>query len=261
MTDATNTDQLVRRALHDVHDAVREPAGLADRLIADVGSPRPAVLNQRSSRRWLAPLLAAAAVVALVSGIAVAAGFGRSGHHSPVTGTGPSASEPTHPAPSGSIPGRLSAAEIENATIDVPAWPTQIDGSGGCVSGPRKFTKGRSIVSTQPYTLGLELLGPVIATNGGVATAAVVIKCDLFEPQGAQAVLLTRDPSGRYTATPVVSQVLGPFSSTGPAQVLAVSDTTVVVRWVDFAGATQDRTYTRSNGRFVQTGGPTAFPS
>lgn len=70
MTDTTDLERELRAALADAHAEAPEPPGLADRLVAAAASGRstPQRSGVRRSRRWLPPLAAAAAVLALVVG-------------------------------------------------------------------------------------------------------------------------------------------------------------------------------------------------
>jgi hypothetical protein len=71
MTDTTDVERELRAALADAHAKAPEPHGLEDRLVAAATSDpsTPHRRRVRPSRRWLPPLAAAAAVLALVVGI------------------------------------------------------------------------------------------------------------------------------------------------------------------------------------------------
>jgi len=71
MTETTDLERELRAALADAHADALEPPGLADRLVAAAtsGPSTPRRSGLRPSRRWLPPLAAAAAVLALVVGI------------------------------------------------------------------------------------------------------------------------------------------------------------------------------------------------
>ena len=70
MTETTDLERELRAALADAHADAPEPPGLADRLVAAAtsGPSTPHRSGVRPSRRWLPPLAAAAAVLALVVG-------------------------------------------------------------------------------------------------------------------------------------------------------------------------------------------------
>ena len=70
MTETTDLERELRAALADAHADAPEPPGLADRLVAAAtsGPSTPQRSRVRRSRRWLPPLAAAAAVLALVVG-------------------------------------------------------------------------------------------------------------------------------------------------------------------------------------------------
>ena len=71
MTETTDLERELRAALAQTHADAPEPPGLADRLVAAAtsGPSTPHRSGLRPSRRWLPPLAAAAAVLALVVGI------------------------------------------------------------------------------------------------------------------------------------------------------------------------------------------------
>ena len=70
MTETTELERELRAALAEAHADAPEPPGLADRLVAAAtsGPSTPHRSGVRPSRRWLPPLAAAAAVLALVVG-------------------------------------------------------------------------------------------------------------------------------------------------------------------------------------------------
>jgi photosystem II stability/assembly factor-like uncharacterized protein len=79
MTNRPVSDEfetMLRHAFADVSDAVHSPAGLADRLVADIRADRrPAarIDGARRTKRWGLPLLAAASVVAIAGAVAIVA--------------------------------------------------------------------------------------------------------------------------------------------------------------------------------------------
>jgi photosystem II stability/assembly factor-like uncharacterized protein len=77
-------DTIVRDALADVARAAQPDPGLADLLIANAQEGRPAVTSlasHRAAKRWVAPLLAVASIVALAVGAAVLAKVVADHHH------------------------------------------------------------------------------------------------------------------------------------------------------------------------------------
>jgi photosystem II stability/assembly factor-like uncharacterized protein len=104
-------DTVLRRALTDVSAATHTPAGLAERLRADVpAGRRPAThLGRNRAVRWALPLLAAAAVVA----VAVVANSA-SGNHHPVRPAHPTSTAPQSTAPPRPKPAPLAAFHAAN---------------------------------------------------------------------------------------------------------------------------------------------------
>jgi hypothetical protein len=227
-------------------------------------------------------MIAATALAALVVAAPVVAYAASSGHsHGPpaVTGGTPSATssrgvDQASPAPSapstGTAPappdGRISKAELGNATLDIPAWPRGFAES--CPTGGVKFTDGKA-------KHGIEALqgDPVYVDvdHDGAWETVVLISCS---PQGTdyQVLALDRDTSGNVVT---LGKVVGSAGNTGKEgsdimtiwAIDAADNGQVRVDVGEYrpcceaaqASQHQWRTYGWNGNRFTQTGGPTAF--
>src|SRR4051812_37272090 len=87
MTELNEFEGELRAALSDVQAAAAEPDGLADRLVdaAMSGTSRPHRASPDRSRRWLSPVLTAAAVIAVVLAVVAVVSSSRAPRVTPAT--------------------------------------------------------------------------------------------------------------------------------------------------------------------------------
>jgi hypothetical protein len=87
VNDLEDFETELRATLAQVEAGATPPAGLADRLVTNTTTNRTATVHRADfgARRWLPPLLAAAAVIALVVGGATVLSSTRADHRSPAT--------------------------------------------------------------------------------------------------------------------------------------------------------------------------------
>jgi hypothetical protein len=266
-------DQLLASAFADFREEVApyvKPAGTA--------AARETVHRRHRVRMIAATTLAALVVTAPV--VAYAASSGDSHGPPAVTGDSPSAtssdgSGPASPEPSApatdtlSAPpdGRISKADLGQATLDIPAWPKGFDDS--CPTGMVKFTDGKA------GDHGIEALqgDPVYVDvdHDGAQETVVLVSCS---PQGNdyQVLALDRDTTGKVVT---LGKVVGSAGNTGK------EGSDIMTIWAIEAGDNgqvrvdvgeyrpcceaaqasqhQWRTYGWNGNRFIQTGGPTAF--
>jgi hypothetical protein len=100
-------ETLVRDTMHDVDVQTHPDAGLAERLITNARHSTTTVVAFTKRRSWSAPLLAAAAVVAVAVTLALAAHGNRT--HTPPANQVPSPNGPTHSVPTSSVATTSSA--------------------------------------------------------------------------------------------------------------------------------------------------------
>jgi hypothetical protein len=265
-------DHLLAHAFADFRDDVApyvKPAGTA-------------VAHDTVHRRHRVRMIAATTLAALVVAAPVVA-YAVSGDdsHGPpaVTGGSPSGtpsdvSDPASPAPSDppsqtvsvTPDGRISKADLDKATLDIPAWPKGFD--DGCPTGTVKFTGGKA-------GQGVAALqgDPVYADvdHDGTQDTVVLVACS---PQGSdyQVLALDRDATGRVVT---LGKVVGSAGNTGRQgtdimtiwAVKAAGNGQIRVDVGEYrpcceaaqASQHQWRTYGWNGNRFTQTGGPTAF--
>jgi hypothetical protein len=170
----------------------------------------------------------------------------------------------TRPVPDG----RISPADLETGTIQIPAWPVGL--SEGCASGAMTLAGGSA---SGGYPLALVGAPVYVDVDGdGSQETAVVIEC---RPQGSdyKVMVFDRDATGGIVT---VGQVVGTVGSTGTRgvdilkiwQIAAAGNDQIRVDVGDYRPCCsmpkdvpqhQWRTYGFNGKGFVQTGGPTAF--
>ncbi|MEV8515064.1 hypothetical protein [Dactylosporangium sp. NPDC051484] len=235
-------------------------------------------------RRHRVRMITATALAALAVAVPVAAYAAVTGDpHGPPAVTGNSPSDPPSPtfsdpappgpsvAPSNVVSaapdGRISKADLRNATLNIPAWPKGFDEI--CPTGKVKFSAGKA------GTNGLEALqgDPVYVDvdHDGAQETVILVSCS---PQGSdyQVVALDRDTTGKIVT---LGKVVGSAGNTGTERLdimtiwaIAAGDNGQVRVDVgeyrpccSMAQASQHqwRTYGWNGNRFTQTGGPTTF--
>lgn len=265
-------------------------AGFRDEVAPQVKPAGTAAAHETVRHRRRMRLIAATTLAALVvaTPISAYAAFGGESHGPPAaagvsssapTGDSPSAPsagltdpaslEPSAPA-TDNVPaapdGRISAADLGKATLNIPAWPNGFDDS--CPTGAVKFTGGKA-------GNGIEALqgDPVYVDvdHDGAQETIVLVSCS---PQGSdyEVVALDRDTTGRIVT---IGEVVGSAGNTGK------EGSDIMTIWAVQAGDNgqvrvdvgeyrpcceaaqasqhQWRAYGWNGNRFSQTGGPTTF--
>ena len=150
-------DPQLRQLLDSAANATSTPVGLAERLIEAAQTDVPA----RPARRFVAPLLAAAAVLVLAAGIAVVA----DSHH--------------HHAPAVNIPTPSASTPAPTPTVSVPHFSTTsvyfVDGQHGWALGDGPCPTG---VKTDCATLLSSNDGGATWTRAGLPSGLVSTKDD-----------------------------------------------------------------------------------
>ncbi|MEU7875787.1 hypothetical protein [Dactylosporangium sp. NPDC049140] len=233
------------------------------------------------SRRWRIALLATLVVLVLAIPIALfvvlhgdsntqPAGTPPAAGPSPgVTTSAPAAPSPAAPPAQAAPDGRIPLDQLKNATLDIPAWPT--DNLTG-PSGKLKFVDGEVTVPPDaafPFVRHIIIFG---ATYGdvdrdGAQETLASIGC-VVEGGSMQLVAFDRTASGAIVTMGQVVATRGEIRVIGTTDVKVRNDGTIAVKVGDFQGCCGDETpqqwQTRAYGwtgrDFRQTSGPTAFP-
>lgn len=145
----------------------------------DIGGPPELITTPpgRHHRGWRVALIAAVAVlvlaIPLVLILVLGGDSGRPGIGTPGPGptttanagpSGPAGASPTATATAGALDGRISAGQLANATLDIPAWPTD---NVTCRSGPVTFRSGWELDTSQ-YLHNRNAMLSVAASRGPV---------------------------------------------------------------------------------------------
>jgi hypothetical protein len=262
--------------------------------------PYPAVSPGMGARsaggrrsRWVAPLLAAATVIAVVCGVIVISAVSAHKHRRPASPTGvltpsPTPTRTSTAAPSGtptssptarpsrstpSSTGTGSAADprridLANAVIDLPAWPASWSSlENDCPSGARQFHAGKSTVAGSRWASYLDGPPRYADLDGQSGDEALLtIRCQNGESNPPLLLALKPMPDGSL-------KTLGAINAQGPEllnydpDTITIDGSTVLVEMMGpitgpgFLGADKQlRGYAYSAGRFRQVSGPTAFP-
>ncbi|MEU4772862.1 hypothetical protein [Micromonospora sp. NPDC023644] len=185
--------------------------------------------------------------------------------------TAPTTTVPATPTPSATSPsaepppdGRIHAKTLANATLDLPAWPGNL--ADECPSGRVRFSDGRAqrSASAELRASIVQVVHADLDRDGTQETAAL-LDCSGLEMGEARVLAFDRDPAGAIITMGVV---IGETGDIGGIRRIRGEDRSVAAEVTDRSGdGTPDslaqrqwRIYSRSGGRFVQTGGPDAFP-
>ena len=223
--------------------------------------------KRRRRRDW--PLAAAAvAVVLLLVPVFVYVFAGRGSNE-------PSATTPTQPVPQTSAPGttepatppdgRIPLSVLRNATLDIPAWPSDARTRGP--SGRVRFSKGQSVTAVG-NGIRLRIDNAVYGDVDRDGAQETVVNVTSGAEGGSWQVLaFDRDRSGRIitlgrvvATTGAIKVISSDISVTGGGTVrvkvgdflTCCGEDATIAQW-------QTRDYVMRNSRFLQTGGPTAF--
>ncbi|MGN9775179.1 hypothetical protein ACTMS0_05285 [Micromonospora sp. H33] len=241
-------------------------------------APPGAAAAQQVARRRRTARIAAAGVLAMV--LAAAPAFAAtwvdpdppappgntatpsaSASSPPPSPTPSSTSTPAAPPPDG----RIGEAELGDATLELPAWPTNL--KDYCPAGQVRFSDGRAKLSPDAE-LDVRIVQVVHADldrDGAQETAALII-CSGLEMSESRVLAFDRTTDGRIATMGLVT---GETDGIAGMRRIRAKGTAVEVEVVDAAGdgvadglaQPQWRSYSWSDGRFVQSGGPTAFPA
>ncbi|SCG66293.1 hypothetical protein [Micromonospora humi] len=223
---------------------------------------------RRRQRRRVATV-AVVVAVAVAAPVAAWAALGRQSTPAPVTSPAPTAS----PAPTGSPSagpsaspstpaGRIERAELLAATVDLPAWPA---GAGCRTRGVRlvERTGGDVLLSNAAYAYG-------DVDGDGVPEPVAVVRCLRGgSPYPEQVVAFDRAADGTpvalgrvFRSDPRRPEWLVAFDARPDGAVrVDVTDRVEADDTEPNAAHRQTRIYRWRDGRFTQTGGPTAFPA
>ncbi|WP_328654988.1 hypothetical protein OG598_14825 [Micromonospora sp. NBC_00330] len=239
------------------------------------------VRHRKRVRAIAATALAALFVVAPVTAYAAMSGdshgppaqVGESQSPTPGPSTpGPSSPEPTTVAPSGGaspkVPdGRISKAELDDATLDIPAWAPDAY-VGGCLSGRMKFTDGAHFIKDSFHVWVEEVVHADVDHDGARETVARLSCGD--QVSTFQVVAFDRDAAGVIRTVGQVAVQSGAIKTICDIGVgtrgdieVEVGDFRTPLRCLERPPAfvqLQRRSYAWNGTRFVQTGGPTEFP-
>lgn len=183
----------------------------------------------------------------------------------PATPTPAPTATPRAPAPDG----RISLAELKNATLDIPAWPA--DNLRGR-SGPLTFVNGQVVSPPDaafPYARYIVILATAYGDvdRDGAQETLAQIGC-VIQGGSEQIVAFDRDAAGHIVTMGAVVATTGDLRTIDMSSVYVPSTGTIPVRVGDFQRCCGDqtpqlwqvRTYGWNGQEFRQVGGPTSFP-
>lgn len=240
-------------------------------LVAPPGAAAAVQVARR--RRTVGVAAATAAAVALVAVPAFAVtGVDRDPPAPPASPPAtPTASPSASPTPSSTSAsaappdGRIGAAELGDATLDLPAWPAYL--KEHCPAGRVQFIGGRARLSADAE-LDVRISQVIHADvdRDGAQEAAALLTCSGLEMDESRVLAFDRTADGDIATMGLVTGETGGIAG---MRGIRAKGTAVEVEVVDTAGdgvadglaQSQWRTYSWSGGRFVQSGGPTAFPA
>jgi hypothetical protein len=217
-------------------------------------------------------MIAAAAVLVLAIPLVVFAARGQlpwQQTNAPVTSS-PTATPPPSATPGGPAPdGRIPLAELKNATLDIPAWPT--DNLTG-LSGRLTFVEGEVIspvdaaFSFERHIIIFSAIYGDVDADGAQETIAL-IGC-VVQGGSEQLVAFDRDAAGNIVTMGTVVATTGEVRYIDDSTALALDDGTVMVRVGDYQTCCgdptpvqyQDRGYRWNGHEFGQVVGATSFP-
>ncbi|MFJ6150458.1 hypothetical protein [Micromonospora profundi] len=170
-------------------------------------------------------------------------------------------------APTSAAPpnGRITEKDLGNAVLELPAWPGTL--ADECPAGRVRFSNG---LAQRPS--GVELRARIVQVvhadldRDGAQETAALIDCSGLEMGEARVLAFDRDRAGAIVTMGIV---IGQTGDIGGIRRIRGEDRSVAAEVVDRTGdglpdnlaQRQWRTYSRPDGTFVQTGGPTAFPA
>ncbi|GAA2363361.1 hypothetical protein [Dactylosporangium salmoneum] len=269
MPDFDHDDQLLTNAFAGFRDEVTpyvKPAGTA--------AARATVQHRHKVRAVAASGLAALAIAVPV--VAYAAGGAKSNGPPAVPADSPSVvvttTSPAAPSPDASTTpaapdGRITKADLGNATFNIPAWPKGFD--DGCAKGSVKFASGKASTDSSTRIQGDPVY--IDVDHDGAQETVVIVSCS---PQGTdyKVLALDRDAQGKIVT---LGQVVGSAGSEGQEGkdietiwgVEAGDNGQVRVDVGEYrpccdmtqSSQHQWRMYGWNGSAFTQTGGPTAF--
>ena len=184
-------------------------------------------------------------------------------------GTPTAPATPAAPAPDGRIP----AAVLNNATLNIPPWPadTGLDGKPG-LSGPVKFTNGGVTIPGDPTHLSVlhisidHIVYGDVDRDGAQETVAAIFAGG--QGGSRQLVAFDRDRAGRIITLGSVLATTGPIRQIAETTYQVQPNGVINARVGDYAGCCGDetpvlwqwRSYGWDGQRFHQVDGPTTFP-
>lgn len=267
-----DSDQYDDGEFEQLFTAFRDGTPLA--VPAGAAAARAVIRRRRQIRAGAAVAALAVLVVAVP---ALAASWPDGGPPSvPAVTPGPTSSSLPGPGPSVTTPpatpsatatppdGRISAAELGRATLDLPPWPKWLT---VCPAGRVTFRDGKAGLPSEPdaWVRQVDVLHLDLDSDGALETVAY-FGCEGMELHEAKVVAFDRDRAGRIVT-------MGQVIASDDSDIDALSDirtagTAVEVRVVDIFSdgipadlpQRQWRGYSWNGERFVQSSGPTKFP-
>lgn len=238
-----------------------------------------ATVHETVRRRKRNHTIAAVAVLALlVIGPPTAYAMVNADPHGPPIGpaasAGPSPSGASSPTPSPSASagtpapdGRISAADLDKATLNIPAWAPDAT-VAGCVSGPQKFSGGSHYIGD---SMSMQMDKQFYADVDHDGAQETVVRLSCGDQSGTyQVVVFDRDATGAIRTLGQVTRQTGPVKAIcdirpGPNGSVDVRVGDLVAQHqclvpVSPATILQWRTYSWNGTAFTQTAGPTTFP-
>jgi hypothetical protein len=179
--------------------------------------------------------------------------------------TAPSVTAPTSAPASPPPDGRISAQQLGNATLTLPAWPADLDDS--CPDGRVRFSGGRArLAGVVEYRVDISQVVHADLDGDSAPETAALISCHGMEMSETRVLGFDRDAAGTIRTMGIIAEA--PAGDVAGIRDIRTATGGVEVEVTDFAGdgiaddlpQRQWRRYAWSGRRFGQTGGPTAFP-
>ncbi|WP_422772591.1 hypothetical protein ACN28C_06120 [Plantactinospora sp. WMMC1484] len=273
MTEPDRTGDL-DRLFPDLHLAFT-PFRSGEPLVVSAGAEAARTVVARRRRNRTVTTAALAALIVAVPAVVWAAAL--PDRHVPppaveqTTAPAPSPSTTTPaapPTPGTPTPGApqlpIGAEELRDSVIDVPRW-SRPELRSTCPSGPIRFDDGQASGGSVDIRLRLTHLVELDLDGDGVREAAVRLACEGPERDAAVALAFDRDRAGRIVRLGIVLEQGGDVAGFDELRT-AGSAVEVRVRDYHLEGLPSEtiryqwRAYSWNGERFVQSGGPTAFP-